>query len=590
MFRMFRTGVRVKRVDAVRGSISHNRPSKEQQWRNGANRAIPTIVRMHPATDSPALPVRFGRLAAVIASMVALATAAALLWIGSTARSDAGAAAESASGIGMWGVAVAWFALAAVLAFAAGLAGASLARNHMADALREARVERQSLAGLLDVWQWRSDFENRLTRLVPPSGASASDWLQTPPASLRLWERFEGDPAAPGVLRESALSQAPITDLPVSYLDNVGTTHRWLLRGTPRFDAMGRFAGYVGTARPVVPPFDAQWLQSVVAAMPGAVVVGTLGSDGNDRVVQLNTAACELLGVDGAGSSWDQMLSRLPADIGAAARSAATAIGRADGGGAAVGGYELRLRKIEGSAALQLLSLTPLPTAAAETATSDHEAFSYTVSHDLRAPIRVVEGFTRIVKEDYGRLLDKIGVDHLDRVLGAASRMSSMIDALLDLSQLSARPLASQPVNLSQLAGFVIEDLRRNAPERSIDVHIEGGMSVQGDPTLLRIVLENLLGNAWKYTAKVRQARIWFESTLHDGRAAYLVRDNGAGFDMRFADRLFGVFQRLHSASDFEGTGVGLASVQRIVRRHGGQIWAESEVNRGASFYFTLRA
>ena len=115
-------------------------------------------------------------------------------------------------------------------------------------------------------------------------------------------------------------------------------------------------------------------------------------------------------------------------------------------------------------------------------------------------------------------------------------------------------------------------------------------MSVQGDPTLLRIVLENLLGNAWKYSAKVAQARISFESSLHGGRTAYRVRDNGAGFDMRFADRLFGVFQRLHSASDFEGTGIGLASVQRIVRRHGGEIWAESEVNRGASFYFTLPA
>jgi signal transduction histidine kinase len=446
--------------------------------------------------------MHLGRLAAVVLSVAALATLAALLWRGSTPRTDASGAVDTVSGIGLWGVAVAWLALAAVLAFVAGLAGATLARNRMAEALREARVERQSLAGLLDVWQWHTDLEHRLMRLVPPSSAPATAWSQGVGAQQPLWERFECAAAAPAALREYVLSQAPFVDLPVSHRDNGGAIHRWLLRGTPRFDAMGRFAGYLGTARPV---------EAV----------------------------------------------------------------------------------LESDAASQMPSPTSVPAVVAASATSsisDHEAFSYTVSHDLRAPIRVVEGFTRIVKEDYGRVLDKIGIDHLDRVLGAATRMNSMIDALLNLSQLSARPLASQPVNLSQLARYVVDDLRRHVPERSIDVHIEDGMSAQGDPTLLRIVLENLLGNAWKYSSKVGQARISFESAMHGGRPAFLVRDNGAGFDMRFADRLFGVFQRLHSASDFEGTGIGLASVQRIVRRHGGEIWAESEVNRGASFYFTLRA
>jgi len=219
---------------------------------------------------------------------------------------------------------------------------------------------------------------------------------------------------------------------------------------------------------------------------------------------------------------------------------------------------------------------------------ADQESFSYTVSHDLRAPIRVVEGFTKIVKEDYGRLLDRIGNDHLDRVLGAAARMNSMIDALLALSQLSSRPLTRQPVNLSQLVGYIVDDLRRQSPERQVEVHIEPGLQVQGDATLLRIALENLLGNAWKYTSKCREPRIWFERTEHEGRSAFSVRDNGAGFDMRFADRLFGVFQRLHSASDFQGTGVGLASVRRIIRRHGGDIWAEGEVDRGARFVFWI--
>ena len=218
----------------------------------------------------------------------------------------------------------------------------------------------------------------------------------------------------------------------------------------------------------------------------------------------------------------------------------------------------------------------------------DSESFSYTVSHDLRAPIRVVEGFTKILKEDYGRQLDRIGNDHLDRVLGAAARMNSMIDALLALSQLSARPLARQPVNLSQLAAFIADDLRRQWPERGVELHIEPGMQVNGDPTLLRVLLENLLGNAWKYTGKCRQPEIWFERYPQHAATSFTVRDNGAGFDMRFADRLFGVFQRLHSANDFQGTGVGLASVRRIVRRHGGEIWAEAEVDRGARFHFSL--
>ena len=232
----------------------------------------------------------------------------------------------------------------------------------------------------------------------------------------------------------------------------------------------------------------------------------------------------------------------------------------------------------------------PLPesaTPAAVTLAAEHESFSFTVSHDLRAPIRVVEGFTKIVKEDYGRLLDRVGNDHLDRVLGAAARMNNMIDALLALSKLSSEPLVHQPVNLSQLAGYVADDLRRQFPDRSVQFAIEPGMQVQGDPTLLRVVIENLLGNAWKYSGKAAQANIGFGRHAQDADA-FTVHDNGAGFDMRFADRLFGVFQRLHSANDFPGTGVGLASVRRIVRRHGGEIWGEAEVNHGARFHFSL--
>ena len=220
---------------------------------------------------------------------------------------------------------------------------------------------------------------------------------------------------------------------------------------------------------------------------------------------------------------------------------------------------------------------------------SDQDGFIYSVSHDLRAPLRVVEGFTRIVKEDYGRVLDRIAVDHLERVESAASRMNSMIDALLALARLSSQPLQRQPVNLSQLASFVIDDLRKQHPERVVDVRIAPQLIAQGDPTLLRLVMDNLLGNAWKYSAGKPQASIEFGLQQEGPQSPhYFVRDNGAGFDMRFADKLFGPFQRLHSASEFEGTGVGLASVRRIVQRHGGQVWAQAEVGQGACFSFTL--
>ena len=233
----------------------------------------------------------------------------------------------------------------------------------------------------------------------------------------------------------------------------------------------------------------------------------------------------------------------------------------------------------------------PIQAAPPTASTTDEGlSFSYTVSHDLRAPVRVVDGFARILKEDYSRQLDRIGNDHLDRILSAAARMNAMIDAMLSLAQLSTQPLARQPVNLSQLASYILDDLRRAQPDRSVTVDIEPDLQVTGDPTLLRLVLENLLSNAWKYTGRTAPAQIHLRATLQDGQRVFEVKDNGAGFDMRSSDRLFGLFQRLHSANDFPGTGVGLASVQRIVRRHGGEIWAESSPGQGARFCFTIKA
>jgi light-regulated signal transduction histidine kinase (bacteriophytochrome) len=201
----------------------------------------------------------------------------------------------------------------------------------------------------------------------------------------------------------------------------------------------------------------------------------------------------------------------------------------------------------------------------------------------------VVDGFARILKEDYSRQMDRIANDHLDRILAAASRMNAMIDAMLSLAQLTSQPLARQPVNLSQLATYILEDLRRAQPERAVQADIEPDLQVLGDPTLMRQLMENLLSNAWKYTGKTACASIRVRAMQQEGQRVFEVSDNGAGFDMRSAERLFGLFQRLHSANDFPGTGVGLASVQRIVRRHGGDVWAESKPGQGSRFCFTIK-
>jgi signal transduction histidine kinase len=222
-----------------------------------------------------------------------------------------------------------------------------------------------------------------------------------------------------------------------------------------------------------------------------------------------------------------------------------------------------------------------------ELAVRELESFAYSVSHDLRAPLRVIDGFAQIVLEDYGDRLDALGSEHLKRIVAAASRMNSMIDTLLEMSRMTGRELQFERIDLSETARQLAEELRVADPDRSVEVAVQPGLSVEGDRTLLRLVLQNLLGNAFKFSAKTRDARIEF-GRRPDGDHAFFVRDNGAGFDMRFADRLFGMFQRLHSQSEFAGTGVGLATVQRIVRRHSGRIWAESEPGKGATFFFTM--
>ncbi|HWH69060.1 MAG TPA: ATP-binding protein, partial [Candidatus Sulfotelmatobacter sp.] len=227
-------------------------------------------------------------------------------------------------------------------------------------------------------------------------------------------------------------------------------------------------------------------------------------------------------------------------------------------------------------------------TAALEAANRELEAFSYSVSHDLRAPLRSINGFTKALVEDYRDRLDDQGLKYLQYAHEAGLRMSRLIDDLMELSRATRGELRRKEVDLSALATLVLAELRKREPERQLDLGIAPNLVAHGDEGLLRIALENLLGNAWKFTAKQPQPKIEIGAAQRNGSRVFFVRDNGAGFSMAHANRLFGVFQRLHSQEEFPGTGVGLATVRRIFLRHGGEIWAEGKLNEGATFYFTL--
>jgi len=218
------------------------------------------------------------------------------------------------------------------------------------------------------------------------------------------------------------------------------------------------------------------------------------------------------------------------------------------------------------------------------------EAFSYSVSHDLRAPLRTIDGFSKILLEDYGDELEGQAKEYLNNVCASAKRMNELIDGMLDLSRVGRAELNRGAVDLSELARAVVAELGKNDPGRNVHCEIENGMIVEADSRLMRIALDNLIGNAWKFTAKTASARIEFRTERHGGDLVYVVRDNGSGFDMKYAGKLFTPFQRLHSDAEFSGTGIGLATVHRVVDRHGGRIWAEGKENTGATMYFTLPA
>jgi signal transduction histidine kinase len=223
-----------------------------------------------------------------------------------------------------------------------------------------------------------------------------------------------------------------------------------------------------------------------------------------------------------------------------------------------------------------------------EAANKELEAFSYSVSHDLRAPLRSIDGFSQALLEDYGDKLDDQGQKDLQRVRAATQRMAQLIDDMLNLSRVTRGEMHRDTVDLSAMAQGIAMELRAAEPERQVDLTIADGVQADGDARLLRVVLENLLRNSWKFTGNHPVAKIEFGVARNNGKAVYFVRDDGAGFDMTYAGKLFGAFQRLHAMTEFKGTGIGLATVQRIVHRHGGRVWAEGKIDQGATFYFTL--
>jgi light-regulated signal transduction histidine kinase (bacteriophytochrome) len=223
-----------------------------------------------------------------------------------------------------------------------------------------------------------------------------------------------------------------------------------------------------------------------------------------------------------------------------------------------------------------------------EAANSELEAFTYSASHDLRAPLRRITGFTQVLAEDYAAVLDDQGREYVERIQTITRNMNELIEALLRLSQVTRSELKLSEVDLSSAAREISQNLMTTQPDRSVEFVIPESLVVNADAKLMAALLENLFGNAWKFTNKHAKARIELGMIERSGQKIYYVRDDGAGFDPAYSDKLFAVFQRLHSLNDFEGTGIGLALTQRIVHRHGGRIWAEGQLEQGATFYFTL--
>jgi signal transduction histidine kinase len=482
-----------------------------------------------------------------------------------------GACTEAPGGLGAWlFISIALLAVSLAAFFWGRLSAAQSSKAE----LRALRASLQALQQLQLAWSWRTDDSHKLQLWqAPGQGAHMACALFVPaPSTQALVELLQARHAFSG-LRLS---------LPAPLEGSAG----WLLSGMPQQDDEGRFSGFLGVASPT----DAEDALRATAAAAQALLAASAGpallavdSGSGWLVLHGNAAALKLWPSAQPGTALADALRTEPPGLLKACMVLQP--GQVlDMPGRCLAGFG----PMPGGARGLLLTQPLAAAATPATESGEGDSFSFTVSHDLRAPIRVVEGFTRIVKEDYGRLLDRVGNDHLDRVLGAAARMNLMIDALLTLARLSTQPLARQPVNLSQLAPMWWTNCGATRPSARPKSTSNPDWPPPATPRCCAWCWKTCWAMPGSTAHAAARTQISLRTVPHGHGHAYVVRDNGAGFDMRSADRLFGLFQRLHSASEFPGHGVGLASVKRIVHRHGGDVWAEAEPGRGAAFFFTL--
>lgn len=464
---------------------------------------------------------------------------------------------------------------------------------------------------------WESDRDGRLQRIeYEPSWPNAERCAS--PGTVQLDDTRPLDRDAWQAALEALAARQPYGGLVVERICANGRRIRVVESGEPRFAADGEFIGYCGTMRRIDADASTRQaaLRTVVETSPQPVFVlacapwpppiawmnaagRTLLGDSGNRAMQ-PTAASILEAADAqAVHDLQQAVSRgaalrrmlhLRDRYGARIEAVARLEPLDDGSGAFVlvlDAGEARAERLQ--EATETSRALGARVRELERQAHQLDVFAWSVSHDLRAPLRAVDGFARIVLEDPATRLDSAVHAQLQRVIAAAERMEQMIDALAALTRATTQPMQRVPVDLGRLAQDIARDLVRSEPAREVRLHCEPSLVVEGDPGLLRLLLQNLLGNAWKYTSNRPVASIRFDATTDErGRTVYCVADDGRGFDPAKADRLFSPFQRLHADDDVPGTGIGLAIAQQIVQRHGGAIWAESAPDEGSRFYFTI--
>lgn len=490
----------------------------------------------------------------------------------------------------------------------------------------------QVLTNLSADWLWRADAEHRLSLLSEgfdiATGTRAKKVLGRPPWELG-WQAI---PEEGWNAYRSAVRNQQIVHVRLRFNDDAGTLRFIEIRGRPA-SRSNPTAGYLGIGRDITQPMSAEQaaydIRTLYQDMVNSVREVIFRADEQQRFTLLNQA-WEVITKHPTASSMGRTLASFihPDDRDKATKGLDKVLaGKQPAFRDSLRLYrrtgeicwiELTARRVIGddshrercslvgaiedisSRKIAEMSLRNMNqelearvrarTAELEISNRELEAFSYSVSHDLRAPLRSIDGFTRLIEEDLGERLDANTRQHLERIRNAAERMNCLSDKLLELARFTRHTLKKESVNLSEMAIQVCDELRAEHPERKAEIEITADLMAVADKTLMRVVLDNLLGNAWKFTADRELTRIRFTAKVDHGQRVFCISDNGVGFDMAFSANLFRPFYRLHDEKTFKGTGIGLANVQRIIERHGGRIWADSLPDQGANFHFTLSA